>query len=80
MAILVTVDKIRTKNNLVTYSFSNELGKKGFFSVDSQTGELLLTKPMPSDTSKRYFARAARKVLIDWKEKGTLPEHTVWAS
>ena len=80
MAILVTVNKIKTRENLVTYSFSNEYGSKGYFSVNSLTGELQLTSPMPSDSSKRYFTRAARKVLIDWKEKGILPEHTVWAS
>lgn len=80
MAILVKVEKINTLNNVVTYSFSNEIGRAGTFSIDRLTGSLQLISSMPNDNRKMYFSRAARKVMTDWKANGFLPEKTYWAS
>ncbi|WP_338570502.1 hypothetical protein VRB37_16545 [Erwinia billingiae] len=80
MAILVKVEKIKTLNDVVTYSFSNEIGKEGTFSIDRLTGSLQLISSLPNDSRKMYFTRAARKVMADWQRDGYLPEHTYWAS
>lgn len=80
MAILVRINKIRTSNGKVTYSFIRENGEAGTFLVDSQTGSLELLSSMPHDSKKLYFARAARKVMTEWKSNGFLPEKTFWAS
>lgn len=80
MAILVKVEKINTLNDVVTYSFSSEIGSSGTFSVDSITGSLHLISSMPNDGRKMYFTRAARKVMTEWKTNGFLPEKTYWAS
>ncbi|UKY36463.1 hypothetical protein [Pantoea dispersa] len=80
MAILVRVNKVNSSKSCVTYSFVNEYGNEGFFDINPLTGQLDLTRPMPTDGSKTYFVRAARKVMTDWKLNGALPDHTVWAS
>lgn len=80
MAILVTARIVSRNGGLVTYTFSDENGRKGRFSVNSDTGELSLTTPMPNDANKTHFARAARKVLLDWKRTGSLPSTAVWSS
>lgn len=80
MAILVTARIVSREGRMVTYTFSDENGRNGRFSIDSDTGELSLTIPMPNDSNKTHFARAARKVLLDWKRTGSLPSKTVWSS
>jgi len=80
MGILVTVRLIERGGNLVTYSFSDENGREGRFFINQKTGELTLKSPMPNDLRKTYFARAARKVVIDWQKNGKLPERTAWVS
>lgn len=80
MAILVSIKKIKTINDLVTYCFSNENGNSGTFSVNAKTGSLELVSSMPDDNRKFYFARAARKVMTEWQTKGALPDKTFWAS
>lgn len=80
MAILVTVKIVNRSGPVVTYSFNDENGREGRFNVNSDNGEFTLNTPMPNDYSKAYFARAARKVLTDWKKNGTLPSYTVWSS
>ncbi len=80
MAILVKINKVKTVDMSVTYSFTNEYGQVGIFVINSITGGLDLTTPMPTDSGKAYFARAARKVITDWKAKGVLPDKAVWSS
>lgn len=80
MAILVTARIVSREGSKVTYLFSDENGRNGYFSINCKTGELALTKPMPNDSRKTHFARAARRVILDWKETGTLPPQTVWSS
>jgi len=80
MAILVRIKKIKTTNDLVTYCFANESGNTGTFSVNASTGSLQLLSSMPDDNKKFYFARAARKVMTEWQDKGSLPDMTFWAS
>ncbi|WP_261261929.1 cadherin repeat domain-containing protein [Serratia fonticola] len=76
----MTVRLVERSGDLVTYSFSDENGREGRFFISQKTGELTLKSPMPNDLSKTYFARAARKVVTDWKKNGRLPEKAVWAS
>lgn len=80
MAILVKVERVNTLGNVVTYSFSSEIGRTGTFSIDRVTGSLQLISSMPNDSRKMYFTRAARKVMTDWKTNGYLPDTTCWAS
>lgn len=80
MAILVQIRMIETVGNLVTYSYTDGNGREGRFNINSSTGELSLNSPMPDDCKKTYFARAARKVLTDWRRNGHLPSKTAWAS
>jgi hypothetical protein len=80
MAILVQIRMIETVGNLVTYSYTDGNGREGRFNINSSTGELYLNSPLSDDGMKPYFARAARKVLTDWKRNGYLPSKTAWAS
>lgn len=80
MAILVKVEMIDRSDVFVTYSYSNEAGSNGTFSVNSSTGALDLISGIPNDYRKMYFNRAARKVMSDWKTSGKLPIKTYWAS
>lgn len=80
MAILVTARIVSRKGNQVTYLFSDENGRNGYFAINSNTGELSLTQPMPNDSNKAHFARAARKVILDWQKTGNLPAKSIWAS
>ncbi|GAB50262.1 hypothetical protein EH105704_01_02690 [Atlantibacter hermannii NBRC 105704] len=80
MAILVQIRMIETVGDLVTYSYSDGNGREGRFDINASTGELNLNLPMPHDGHKTYFARAARKVITDWRKNGHLPVKTAWAS
>lgn len=80
MGILVTAKIVSTSGPIVTYSFSDGNGREGRFNINSSNGDLVLQSPMPNDYSKTFFARAARKVVLDWRENGRLPEKSVWSS